>query len=68
MHFRTYGLEKTGLDKCLKSPVSEDPLRSNVVNEQKHCWTLNESIFTIFIDPCENNSGRESLCESYAKS
>ena len=37
MHVRTYGLEKTWLDKCLKSPVSEDALRSNVVNEQKHC-------------------------------
>ena len=23
MYFRNYGVRKTGLDKCLKSPVSE---------------------------------------------
>ena len=37
MHFRNYGLQKTGLDKCLKSPVSEDPSISNIVNWPKHC-------------------------------
>ena len=36
MYFRTYELQKTWLDKCLKSPVSEDPLTSNMVNGPKH--------------------------------
>ena len=28
---------KTWLEKCLKSPVSEDPSTSNMVNMSKHC-------------------------------
>ena len=28
---------KTWLDKCLKSPVSEDPSKSYMVNVHKHC-------------------------------
>ena len=36
MYFRTYELQKTWLDKCLKSLVSEDPLTSNMVNGPKH--------------------------------
>ena len=32
MYFRNYGLPKTWLDQCLKSPVSEDPTKSNMVN------------------------------------
>ena len=37
MYFRNYGLPKTWLDQCLKSPVSEDPTKSNMVNTPKHC-------------------------------
>ena len=37
MYFRTNGLRKTLLDKCLKSPVSEDPSTGNVVNGLKQC-------------------------------
>ena len=37
MYFSIYGLQETGLDKCPKSPVSEDPLTSNVINRPKHC-------------------------------
>ena len=37
MYFRNYGLPKTWLDKCLKSPVSEYPTKSNMVNAPKHC-------------------------------
>ena len=37
MYFQKYGLQKMWLDKCLKSPVSEDPLTSNMVNGPKHC-------------------------------
>ena len=32
MYFRNYGLPKTWLDQCLKSPVSEYPTKSNMVN------------------------------------
>ena len=57
MYFRTYGVRKTWLDKCLKSPVSEDPLTSIKVNGRKYCLNLNESTFTIFNDTCKGNSG-----------
>ena len=36
MYLQTYGLPKTGLDKCLKSPVSEDTSTGNMVNGPKH--------------------------------
>ena len=67
MYFWTYGLQKTWLYKCLKSPVSEDPSTSNMLDAGKHCWNLNHSTVTIFIDPCEDNSGLKSLSEWYAK-
>ena len=37
MYFRNYGLPKTWLDQCLKSPVSDYPTKSNMVNAPKHC-------------------------------
>ena len=37
MYFRNYGLRKTWLDQCLKSPVSEDPSKSKMVNAPKLC-------------------------------
>ena len=37
MYFRNYGLQKTRLDNCLKSPFSEDPSKSNIINGPKHC-------------------------------
>ena len=49
MYFWTYGIRKTWLDKCLKSPVWEDPSTSNMENGPNHCWNLNDSTFTIFI-------------------
>ena len=55
MYFRTYGLSKTWLDKCLKSPVSEDPLTGNMLNGWKHCFNLNDSALTIFFDHCDGN-------------
>ena len=68
MYFCTYGLRKRWLDKCLKTIVSEDRSTSNMVNGPKHCWNLNGSTFTIFIDPCERNSDWKSLSYWYAKS
>ena len=37
MHFPNHGLRKTWLDNCLKSPVSKNPSRMNIVNRPKQC-------------------------------
>ena len=37
MCFRNYGVPKTWLDQSLKSNVSEDPSKSNMVNALKNC-------------------------------
>ena len=55
MYFQNYRLQKTWLDKCLKSPVSENTLRGNVVNSPKHFFNLDDSSFTIFTDHCQGN-------------
>ena len=68
MYFWTYGLRKTWLGKRLKSPLSEDPSTSNMVNGPKHCWNLNDSTFTIFIDRCEENHALKIFCDWYWKS
>ena len=67
MYFWIYGLRKTWLDKCLKTPVSDYPSTSNTVNGLKHCSNLNGSNFTISIGHFETNSVRKSLCWFYAK-
>ena len=54
MYFLNYGFRKTLLDKCLKCRVSEDPSTSNMVNRIKQCINVNDTTFTIFIDPCED--------------
>ena len=51
---------KVWLDKCLKSPASEDPWTSDVVNGPKHYWNLHNCIFIIFIDNCKGNWVGES--------
>ena len=53
MYFWASGVKKTWLDKCLKSLDSEDPSKSDMVNEPKRYWNLTHSTFTILIDPCE---------------
>ena len=42
MYFQNYGLSKTWLDQCLKSPVSQDPTKSNMVNAPKSCSNLKD--------------------------
>ena len=37
MFLGNYRLQKTWLDKCLKSLVLEDPSTSDMVNASKHC-------------------------------
>ena len=43
MYYRNYGLPKTWLDQCLKSPVSEDPTKSNMVKAPKHNSSLKDT-------------------------
>ena len=70
MYFWTFGLRKTLLNKYLKITllnkylkitVSEDPSTSNMVKGLKHCWNLDDSTFTIFIDHRENSLVGKSL-------
>ena len=61
MYLGNYGLQKTWLDKRLKSPISDEPATSNMLNKVNHCWNLNDSTFIIFIDHCEGNWLRKSL-------
>ena len=68
MDFWTYGLRNTWLVKCLKSPVSEDPSTRNLVNGTKYYSKLDDSTFTTFIDPCEDNSRWKSLSQWHPKS
>ena len=60
MYFWTDRLQKTCLDKSLKSPLSEHPSTSNMVNVSKHFSKLEDSTFTIRFDFCEDNSGLKS--------
>ena len=55
MYFRIYGLGKPWLDKCVKSPVSEDSCKSSMVNGPKHCYNLNHSTFRLFFHQSESN-------------
>ena len=68
MYSWTYKLRKTWLDKCLKSPVWEEPSRSDMINGAKHFSRRNNSAFPIFIGPCADNYCWKSLPEGYAKS
>ena len=51
-----------------KKSLSDDPSTSNMVNGPKHCWNLNDSTFTIFIDRCEENQALKIFCDWYWKS
>ena len=61
MYFRNYGLRKMWLDIYIKSPVSEDPLRGNIVNGPRYCWNPKSSTVTIFIAHYEGNLVGKSL-------
>ena len=47
MDIRNFALRKTWLDSYLESPVSMDPLTSNIVNRPNHCPNLNSNTFTV---------------------
>ena len=40
MYFRNHGLQNTWVGKCIKMLVSEDLLKSNMLNGLKHCLNL----------------------------
>ena len=61
MYVGNYGLPKTYLDQCLKSPVYKYPSKSNMVKASKHCSNLKDSPFTILIDHWEMNCPTKSL-------
>ena len=50
MYFPKYRLQKTWLDKWLKSRVSEDPQTENMQNWSKQCSNPNDGTFTKFIN------------------
>ena len=66
--FLNLQLQKAWLDKCLKSPLSEDSSTRYIINGPKHCWNLNDSTFAIFIHACKINSDWKSVSQWYAES
>ena len=62
MYFGYYGLPKTWLDQCLKTPVSEYPLKSNMANAPKSCSHLKDSPFTTFFNHWAVNCPTKSPC------
>ena len=62
MYFGNYGLPKTWLHQCLRSPVSEYPSKSNMANAPKHCSHLKDRTFTAFIHHWAVNFTIKSLC------
>ena len=66
--FKTGLILKTQSDKCLKSPVWENPLTSNMANVPKHCSNLHQSTFIIFIDQLQIKWVGKCLSYWHAKS
>ena len=50
MYFRFYGLRRTWLDICMKTPALEDPLTGNMGNGSEYVCNVNSSSVTIFSD------------------
>ena len=49
MYFRNYRLQKMWLGQCVKTPFSEDPFTSSMINGPKHCWNLSrQQIYHIY--------------------
>ena len=46
-YFWSYLLRKTCFLKCVKGPVSENPLAVNVLTSPKNCWNLQKSTFIL---------------------
>ena len=56
--FQNYRLQKAGLLKWLKCPVSEHLWTVNMLKGPKHCLNLHSSIFAIYFDHCEGKLDR----------
>ena len=56
-----YGLRKSWLDICPKSPASDYPSKRNMANESQLCLNLSGYTCTIFIDQREGNWDAKSL-------
>ena len=56
-----YRLQKTWLNKCLKSCVLEHASTKNMANGSKHCYNLNDRRFTIFFYHSGDNYVGKSL-------
>ena len=59
--FWNYRLQKAGLLKCLKSPVSQHFWVVNMLKAPKECLNLHGSIFVRFFDDSERKSTRQIL-------
>ena len=59
--FGNYRLEKAGLLKCLKSPVSEHLWAVNMLRGPKNILNQNASNFVVFFDQYERKSARKIL-------
>ena len=53
--FLNYRPRKTCLDKCLKTPVSEDPSTGDMVNGPNHWFNINQGGFIILSNLSESN-------------
>ena len=66
--FWNYRLQKTGLLKCLKSPLWEHLQTVNMLKCPKDCLNLHGSIFVRFFDHSERKSSQKIIFLLYVKS
>ena len=65
MYFWNYRLQKTWLDKCLKSAVAEYSSSDNMLKGRKDWWNLHGSTFIKFSHHWQNSSWNMSLLFIY---
>ena len=53
--FGSYELRKPWLDKCLKTPVSEDPLEKQHVKRDQTVFKYEPQHLNVFFDQVEGN-------------
>ena len=61
LYFRSYWLQNMWLDKCLKSPISEDSSTSNMVNRPKHFKSPRQNLYHIYWSARRKFSLKKSL-------
>ena len=62
MYYGNYRLQKTGLLKCIKSPVLEHPSTVNMLNSPKHYSNLHDSSFNLLRDHSGKKLVEKRLC------